>query len=113
MKQDQLIVWWLTLKEHEDLPTVLLPKWIQRQLDSSKGRPGRGRLWVAPKFRREVEIPEDYWVGPLGQHCEHCTGIVLSLGDLHHLHGLPGTVTTLELRRVDVELLKEGVEEDD
>jgi hypothetical protein len=35
------------------------------------------------------------------------------LSDVPKLHGLPGIVTTLDLRRLDEVLLTEGVEEDD
>ena len=113
MKSDSLVVWWLTQEERTDLPVILLPNWLRRQLDSSKGRPGRGRLWVSSRFHQEVAIPEESWVGALAKHCEHCAGLVIPLSNIPRLHGLPGIVTTLDLRRLDEVLLTEGVEEDD
>lgn len=46
-------VWWVTQQDCEKITSLQLrslPEYILLELDSRKGRSGRGRLWVSPNM---------------------------------------------------------------
>lgn len=121
------VIWWTTqtdcemvlalgLAEDADRPFLTpgeWPDWLRDQFLSRCGRAGRARLWnafadtfkggVAPWPNNRVA---DFLTGTGGNQSEgdrHCAGgIVVPLGDLNLVIGLPGFVTTAGLTRLQI-----------
>jgi hypothetical protein len=108
------VIWWttqtdceiiiaLTESEVDDPRLAELPDWLRMQLFSRFGRAGRGRLWNA--FPEALPNGVEPWPdSTLGRMLDGTTsdkhnagGIVIPLGDLHLVIGLPGFVTTTEM----------------
>lgn len=105
MDLTKLAVWWLTQADYEAMGATPehLPKYIQDEMRSLNGRPGRGRLWVSPSFVWD----NDFTMKPAkgAETIERWTiiasagGIVIEREHITFLQGLPGLVTTLSYER--------------
>lgn len=97
-----LAIWWLAQHDYEcidaaypeGLPNV--PIYIREQFDSRRGRPGRGRLWIAG------ELPQDgieIWPAeaPFARAANECGGIVIWRKDAKLIASLPGFITDYDL----------------
>lgn len=100
-------IWWLnqpnTIAAIKELN--VLPKYLKEQLESRRGRPGRGRLWVDSSF---PEMGVDPWpdtelghelAGRRGPE-KDAGGIVFKEEDLELVLRLPGIVTDFKLDRI-------------
>ena len=87
------------------------PDWLRQQWQGRWGRNGRGRLWNAWSGEALPNGINPWPDNPLtkliggewqlsGRHS--AAGIVVPLGDLHHVIGLPGIVTNDTLDRICV-----------
>jgi hypothetical protein len=119
--RDDYLIWWLdppainaifSCWEQDEKIVGVLPKYIRDELNSLRGRDGRGRLWVADSIRKEIrdqveegqEIRVDFpekdnmdseWI-KLGSH----GGIVFKWAWIGTISTFPGFVTDFKLRRI-------------
>jgi hypothetical protein len=119
MDLTKLAVWWLTQADYEAMGAIPehLPTYIQDEVRSLNGRPGRGRLWVSPTFEKSTGVEDvtklarqlkerDTMTPAAGAEAiERWTvltsagGIVIEAEHMVLLRGLPGLVTTLSYER--------------
>jgi hypothetical protein len=103
---EDVAIWWLDQQSCEmafafGAADAGLPDYIVRELESRAGRPGNGRLWIAP----EIEFNGMEWGdGPsFNIISERCGGIVVRMADLRHILGWPGIVTGIHLKPIVIE----------
>lgn len=134
MADEQIyVIWWTNQTDCELLQAICetesggthsvpqdWPEWLCGQWSRRLGRNGRGRLWNAFSAWLPDVIavwPENAMTKLLGGESpvqskgdrHSAAGIVVPLGDLHHVIGLPGfvtndTVTRLWVHGVDIDL---------
>ena len=105
MNSDKFAVWWVnqsdreTFRENPDL-WMGIPVYAARQLRSSVGRPGRGRLWVDS----DIDVEGMNWDdnAALAPVALKCAGIVIHRKDVPFVANLPGFVTDWDLRRLEM-----------
>jgi hypothetical protein len=92
------LIWWTSQADHERVtPLDTWPSWLYDEFRSRAGRAGRGRLWVSSKFKdapEEAAWDESKWTC---QIANDAGGIVIPLGDLHHVWMLPGFITDFSM----------------
>jgi hypothetical protein len=95
------VIWWLNQQETEfvcENPIDGLPEYILDMIDSRDGRPGRGRLWTPPDVKAAVDPWPDTllakWLG------KDSGGLVIRKEDVHFIAMYPGTVTDLNLNKL-------------
>jgi len=99
------VVWWLSQEATEQIWCAFdgrpegmpFPLYIRREIISRFGRPGLGRLWIAPDLPDDDinPWPEDM---PLSKAAADCGGIVIWERDAPQVCGWPGFVTFRDLR---------------
>jgi hypothetical protein len=105
--KNELAVWWLNQWDYENgieledgkLDIFGLPEYLQDEVRSRQGRPGRGRLWV-PDGIEIQDIPWPEKETPLTRHLGKCGGIVFWRRDLPIVKEFPGVVTDMDLVRL-------------
>lgn len=105
---EQYAIWWLNqesweLAEALGAPHSSWPEYIQKEFQSRGGRPGRGRLWIAP----DIDFSGIAWQS--GQKSfdmvgESYGGIVIRIEDLTHVVSWPGFISDKELKPVKVSI---------
>lgn len=95
------VIWWLSYNEQdcigESLPKQF-PKYLRDEYASMKGRPTRGRLWVAKRFDvYKITPPENT---AIYRRCATSGGIVMERSDIALLDRYPGIITDLDQKRV-------------
>lgn len=98
-------IWWtsneetLLLGERPDWPPRV-PLYIQEQYASRMGRNGRGRLWCSPGM--PAEATTKFADADALQATNKAGGIVIYASDAQSVAPLPGFLTTLDLRWLDL-----------
>lgn len=100
-----LIVWvedgdWYQFlqKSHEEVPEYFI-----EELKNRQNRPGRGRLWISPKFRDVPLIGAINWKldEPSTELLSvHFGGIVIEANDLYSVLSIPAIITDMNLNVV-------------
>jgi hypothetical protein len=96
-------VWWLDQRAYELIEEKgllpELPDYLFREYRSRLGRPGRGRLWVAP----EIPVEEINWdeAKPAARIAANYGGIVIYAKDAALIFPLPGFLTDLKMNFVN------------
>lgn len=100
---DDYLIWWTDQDECEAAPEAgieRLPDYLRSEFRSRLGRPGRGRLWVAP------HIPLGDGIGwddnkPAARLAGKRAGIVIEAKDKPAVLALPGFLTDLKLNFIN------------
>lgn len=108
---DDLCIWWVDQLDYEAIGPELqaeFPAYIRTEYRSRAGRPGRGRLWVAPEIEKayQCNIQVSEWPdSPMGRRLGLCGGIVVRVKDVPRISLLPGMLTDFKLRRLEIDFL--------
>ena len=103
----ELAVYWLTeedciqLIDNENFVPAFegLPEYMQNQIMSRYGRPGRGRIWIDKQF----DVKSMWWwdnESPYANDARDCGGIVIHMKDTALVRDLPGFLTDINLKSI-------------
>ena len=96
------LIWWLSQKTLEIVIKYkdALPEYLISEIESMRGRAGRGRLWIHSQFP-ETMVNDTYFESPIGQWItlESMGGIVIRDEDAELVRKFPGLLTDLKLTR--------------
>lgn len=100
-----MVIWWLSQEETEivhaaiEAEAIHLPAYIEELVSCRRGRPGRGRLWVATDiaFPGVLEWPHGQ---VFADAAESRGGLVLCERDGQRLAYLPGFVTDTKMQPI-------------
>jgi hypothetical protein len=104
------LIWWTNQHDCEEVGSyrgaVDVPDYISSEFRSRYGRPGRGRLWIPNSLSAEVPVPPisiPFPETPLANVLGNSYGgIVIRARDVECLRDLPGVITDLAVRRIEV-----------
>jgi hypothetical protein len=102
------LIWWTNQADcavvNDHMPGA--PDYIAREFRGRLGRNGRGRLWIPSSLYAEVPVP------PISIPCPETPlanvlgnsygGIIIRARDVECLRDLPGVITDLTVRRIEV-----------
>lgn len=106
----KFLIWWTTQAEAEVIGNEYgdglvegIPEYIRSEWASRRGRPGRGRLWIARELTAEgmpngIETPGRTGITRY-LDAGSAAGIAIRAKDVGFLRELPGLVTTLTYER--------------
>lgn len=104
-KREPYGIWWLNNRDLEVLWRIGLKRIsdkIEAQLTSMAGRPLRGRLWADEEFEN-VNVESCFRLStPLVRMCAVRGGVVLGEDDIASVAYLPGFVTDLNLKPIQM-----------
>lgn len=96
----EFLIWWTNQNDCDRItPLDSWPTWLYDEFQRRRGRPGRGRLWIASRFENDAPNAVPAW-NPENWLCfaaEDAGGIVIPVEALHHVQFLPGFVTTFDM----------------
>lgn len=94
-----MLIWWTTQEDCEATMALKvkskMPKYLRDEFISRIGRAGRGRLWVAKRFKiTSIDWNENCVAA---RYCERAGGIVFDETNLSFVKSLHGIVTDLKM----------------
>ena len=106
--EDRFVIWWLTSNEamllvEDPFFIASTPAYIQTEVNSRNGRPGRGRLWVTLEWMNLNIDTSDYWIHGKPLHTvlgEEYGGIIILKTDFDKVTNMGGIFTTLKMERI-------------